>query len=616
MDGRKKFRKAELRSRFGERTFGRGYDYFKEGYVVTGIKFRDKIWGQVAGSRPQPYKVSVKLDDEKIKSNCSCPVGYMCKHGVALALQWTEEPESFVDAREIIENLKGRSREELVVMLENIIHSNPVLVHMIDSAMQKAEAGREKINLKALERRISYAVSGDLDYYHISGAVGELWDIYEFADTLQEKSRFKDAAEVFLRLVEGCTWAYEIGADDSNGAMGDLAHECASMFNESLEKVDDQGFKDAMLMRVAELYEREDYGIETEDMFLGLVTDANIGKIENELNRQLKNYLKEEGHGDGFLAGRKRAEVKDILTRLYERIGRIEDALSLSRSDMGRISDYVDLADILVRAGRHDEALETLRECPEFKDSEKGQVLAHAYLRVVEALMQDGHSERIDVEEAVESAAVLIASVPWSFNSREYERLKSIFQKLDAEERFFSKVKGELAGTSSLAELLLHENDIAGAAGAWEGVEKTTGELAIGIAAKAKSKGLEDIAMRMTLKALRTGFFRLHFGLADDALQLVSELLSRSSSEELEDIVSNLRVDEKLSSFIAEELATKSPGLVRLMVGDNIEAYEFAGLMRIVEKLVKSSPTDARDIGDIWISEFVVRSHVYYDDAL
>ena len=611
-----KLTRTKLKTAFDNRSFERGENYFEQGYVVRGIKFQDKLWGQVSGSRPEPYRVSVSLKNGEVESKCSCPVGYMCKHGVALALNWIKRSESFIDTSKIIESLRGKSKEELVVLIDNIIHSNPALIPKFELVMQKADAGSAEINLEAIKRRITYATSGNLNYYHIDGAVEELWEIYEIGERLKEKSKFKDAAEVYSRLVEGCTNAYDIGADDSNGNLGDLAHSCVESFNECMEKVDDTRFRDAMFMRAAKLYEREDYGLNTEDMFLGVVTKANIKKIEEELHRQLENYTQGYRRGDSFFSNYKREEVKEILVGLYEKIGRTADALELAQSDMRNIGDHVFTADILLQAGKYDEALETLRKCSKFKDFKENYKLANAYVKVIDALIWKGLSGKIDIQEAIEVAIFLIGRSPWSFNHEEYDRIKSIFQKLDAREKFVSTAKKRFIGTYALVELLLHEGDIGGAAEALETIEDIGGGQAIKVAVKAKTKGLKDLAKRMTSLALRSGYSYPYGGTKSKELVLIRELLSKASKDELDDIVLNLNVDDRLSLFIAEKLAVRSPGMVRQMLKEDLEAYETSKLMRIVDKLTESSPSEAQYLGDLWISKFVTRSHVYYDDVI
>ncbi len=611
-----KLTKALVKDAFSRKTFERGYNYFKEGYVTQGIDFQDRIWGMVAGSRRQPYRVSVLMEENQIVSECSCPVGYMCKHGVALALRWVKEPGSFLEVKTVMDSLREKSKEELIVVLEDVLGSNPALIYRFELAFQMADPGRMKINLEAMERRITYALSGDLDYYHIDGAVEELEEICGTAGSLEERSRFMDAARLYMLLVEGCTNAYERGADDSNGSIGGLAQDCISLFNDCMEKVEDPGFRDAMLMRVAQLYEREDYGLETEDMFLGVATETNIERIEDELNRQLKDYLKRHRGRDGWLADYKRREVKGILTELYEKIGRIDEALELVRSEMRDAGDHVHLADILIRAGRYEEALGTLKECRKFKNSKKNRELADGYLRLVEALMREGQSDKVDIQEAMEFATVLIGTPPWWFDRKEYDRIRSVFKELDAHERLISYARERFAGTSTLAEILLYEKDTLGAAETLDTMKEVRGELAMRIAAKSKSEGLTDVALRMTSLALRSGYSPQYKSADREVEELVSEFLTSASKEDLKDMVLSLQVEKDLSSFIAEELAVRAPGLVRLMIKDDMEAYEFGDLMRIMDRLVESRPTDAQYLANLWVSEFVVRSHVYYDKAI
>ncbi|MFP5503132.1 MAG: SNF2-related protein [Candidatus Sericytochromatia bacterium] len=46
--------------------------------------------GQVQGTARRPYDVSADWDGETFESSCSCPVGFNCKHGVALLLAYLE----------------------------------------------------------------------------------------------------------------------------------------------------------------------------------------------------------------------------------------------------------------------------------------------------------------------------------------------------------------------------------------------------------------------------------------------------------------------------------------------------------------------------------------------
>ena len=77
----------------GEVTYLRGLDYFVRG-MVRSVEFGSpgRIHGEVSGSLPKPYAVAVKYEFGSdgtllpLEGHCSCPVGYNCKHTVAVLL--------------------------------------------------------------------------------------------------------------------------------------------------------------------------------------------------------------------------------------------------------------------------------------------------------------------------------------------------------------------------------------------------------------------------------------------------------------------------------------------------------------------------------------------------
>jgi superfamily II DNA or RNA helicase len=76
----------------GSAAFARGERYARDGAVVRYSSSGDgrRIVGEVRGSAPRPYVVTVTLVDDvaglEIDAGCTCPVGYDCKHIVALVL--------------------------------------------------------------------------------------------------------------------------------------------------------------------------------------------------------------------------------------------------------------------------------------------------------------------------------------------------------------------------------------------------------------------------------------------------------------------------------------------------------------------------------------------------
>lgn len=71
-------------------TFARGNGYFKQGRaIITGTDHEQGVVeAEVQGSRKNLYDVLLYTSSLGLEAECSCPVNYNCKHGVAAALQW------------------------------------------------------------------------------------------------------------------------------------------------------------------------------------------------------------------------------------------------------------------------------------------------------------------------------------------------------------------------------------------------------------------------------------------------------------------------------------------------------------------------------------------------
>jgi hypothetical protein len=78
---------AVIRRSVGDTTFRRGAAYAQAGCVSLVVHHRDEVSGQVAG-QGGVYRTVAGWDDDAGRwwGECSCPVGYDCKHVAALLL--------------------------------------------------------------------------------------------------------------------------------------------------------------------------------------------------------------------------------------------------------------------------------------------------------------------------------------------------------------------------------------------------------------------------------------------------------------------------------------------------------------------------------------------------
>ena len=70
----------------------RGRTYLREGMVLDTAWDADSgiLTAKVSGNSALPYSQTIKAEESFIDGNCSCPVGYNCKHVAAVLLSWLE----------------------------------------------------------------------------------------------------------------------------------------------------------------------------------------------------------------------------------------------------------------------------------------------------------------------------------------------------------------------------------------------------------------------------------------------------------------------------------------------------------------------------------------------
>lgn len=93
------YRKADIVRECDDGDFRRGLGYFRQGLVLKAQMSADGlvIEGKVRGSYAAPYRQHIDISSSNrsilIQGSCSCPVGYNCKHVVAVLLTGLQEAQ-------------------------------------------------------------------------------------------------------------------------------------------------------------------------------------------------------------------------------------------------------------------------------------------------------------------------------------------------------------------------------------------------------------------------------------------------------------------------------------------------------------------------------------------
>ncbi len=499
-------------------------------------------------------------------------------------------------------SLEKKSKADLLKLIQNLVQSNPSLASTIEFYLSTADQP-DSIDLEPIKRKILSAVYGDLDYYHIDGALEILYEVRKHAETLYKSSKFKSAAEIYFLLVEGCVDAYDEGADDSSGGMGFLGEECILDFNKCMREVKDEGFKTDVMERILELYWREDYGFDVEVMLEGTVSQANIHILEEEFQDYLE--LPRDDHHFGY----RRNTIRKTMIKLYNLIEMPEESLQTALKGLTAAEDYQIAAVTLMKLERYQDALVHALNGLKMNES---YGLFEIYFKIIDSLIPTKQSEIVDINELMIWAIKFISSFSnWNYNVEKYRKICDLFLKLNSREQFKDRLLITLEG-ETLVRVLLEEGEILKAVEVLNkpNLKGRIPSLAMSIARKAKKKELIDIARKMIILAIKNG---LSYMDGEDE-HLIRETLDKQSIEEITESIPN-NLSKKISLLLAEVISVEAPHVINKIIKAP-ENYEGKKLLTICNNLVEKHPQDAIQLCEGWISTFVVRSHVYYDDVI
>lgn len=580
----------EIRSAFGEKTFTRGQDYFENGYVERGIKKGNTLIGYVLGSLPHPYRTEVEITDD-IYSECSCPVENMCKHGVALLLQWIHEKDSFVDCDRLLISLREKSKEELLNIVNSMLEDDPALAWKLAFT---EEVTTKKVNIDALSKRLRYLGRGYLEYYEVAGVVQELEKVKEMADSLAQNGCLEDAVEVYLLLIEWGVDAFENGVDDSDGDLGDIIIACVEDFKRCVKPLKEE--KRDLIYRILKIMEIEDYGLETQEMLYGLVSKKNIAFIEEELLRRISVGR------EGFDSGYRRGEILDLLSGLYRELDMPEDILRVLKDyGLQNGDDYSRIAKALMKEGRHEEAFHYVREGLRLKG--ENIILGELYFKLLQVFLEEKKDINMYIEDMMIIALQLLSRF---FDPERYIIMKDVFEKTGNYDDFISMVK-QKCNEEVVMNMLLYENCID------EAVERALfsstlhSGMLMKVAEMAQEKRKEE-TLKLIGKAIKSGL-----SYADAPERTLIELFVNESDEEgLKEAINHVQ-NVFIARIFIDVLIKRNQEFAATLLKRFITDIE----KKEIEKYALSLENKyVKDVLNLWVLTYTNRSYVYYDDVI
>ncbi len=311
---------------FDEGTYERGQEYYENGHVVKPSRLDKTLFAKVIGKRPEPYDVRAELGDE-VFTSCTCPVGDMCKHGVALLLKWIHEPEAFSDRGMIFRALESKSKEELLDIIRNAINEHPYLIDELKIRTEGVKANRINANVDGIINKIRRIASED-EYYSPDALVLKLENIRDTAESLEHEGRYTEASVIYLELIGAGLqiFGYIPYYEEVSEEAGDFVSECVRLFKHSASRIGKDDEKYGLLDKILSLIGMDQWGLDTDELLYGIVTPENIGRIEE---RFMRDSADDSPLKDG--------EFRFSREGAIETLGSLQDLISRRKDKAGRL---------------------------------------------------------------------------------------------------------------------------------------------------------------------------------------------------------------------------------------------------------------------------------------
>jgi len=354
-----------LRAAAGERAFARGAAYFEDA-AVTNLAVRGgTASARVAGGRE--YVVRLWAEGQGLGHSCTCPVGdagEFCKHAVAAGLAWLAQQAGETLPRRIEEGeslvrqwLDEAPREKLVELLLEQTDNDPGLRSRLEAQAARANA-KAGIDLKALKATVgkALAVSGFVSYQRMRGLLARAHAAADLIAGLLDDGHTAAATELSGYALKRGIAAYT-RIDDSGGAFGDLLRSIAALHLKACRAAPPQ--PKAFGKQLFDLMLADDWGLVHFEDYAPLLDDAGLKTFRARAEREWARVPEfHEGDKNG---GHRRPTEHFQITRIMETLARhagdVDALVAIKSRDLAHPYRFLEIAEILVEAGRRDEAL-------------------------------------------------------------------------------------------------------------------------------------------------------------------------------------------------------------------------------------------------------------------
>src|SRR5689334_9307306 len=210
-----------------KKVFDRGLGYFREGRVSNTLVYGLILHGEVAGNEPRSYKIKIKYDEKegRLITRCTCPFDLeeFCKHSVALLLQWIHRREEFLNIDLVLNDLRTKSKEEILRLIEESVRTNPSIInYLLDT------------DCKTFKKQLEALFSNHVNYYDVRELIEKLEELRDAAEKLFEKKNVQESFDLLKEIIDLCIRNYG-NVDDSDSIIARFIEDSVELYSRIIQ---------------------------------------------------------------------------------------------------------------------------------------------------------------------------------------------------------------------------------------------------------------------------------------------------------------------------------------------------------------------------------------------
>ncbi len=347
----------------GEGAFARGARYAAEGRVHDLKATAGSVIAAVRGKGT--YAVRLDASGDELVATCSCPAAAeveMCKHAVAVGLTWlgeAGEPET-VEGRpdELRAHLLAASPEHLADLVLELAERDPGTLLRLRT---EAAAAAGTVDVAALRKELTRAIAirGFVDYRGARAYAERVEGALDALDALLAAGR----PEAVVILAEHAMARLETARnriDDSDGTITWLAERIRAQHLEACRRARPDPAELAKRLFQTGLRTDLEWFLDAPERYADVLGETGLAAYRRLAEKEWAkvNPLRPSREHGLWAHDHNRFTITALMESLARASGDVNELVDVMARDLSSSYTFVRIGQVLVEAGRHDEALE------------------------------------------------------------------------------------------------------------------------------------------------------------------------------------------------------------------------------------------------------------------